>query len=478
MESLLDRQRIGIFNPGVKKALVIFSLLWIVPLLVLGIVSYSIHDIEVLENWDFNFFLMGYFMCTATGSLIFVSLLKKWKQRRLQSLCISTFGTWLLVFIYDALYSNAIFGHADIRTSAKRAILGVAVVAVGIFLIKLSMQPRRDVNFEFRLNFWKYAKFAVFIALIQGLFIGGIFLVELWDKSSGLISMYMFGSVFYGLLSAMTALFVLFALTGIKFLRSQTLLLVFLTFVACVIVGTFYGIGVLRHMRKMQILVIGLFPAFFTASAMVFLLMQRSSAREQEQKFRKLDSSLSRRNSEYLELRQQTNPHFFFNNLNMLLGLVESDPEKALVFGRTLANVYRKFLKPDDQDFVSLSEEMAFVSEYLEIYRAKFGNSFSLSIDVKASDGDYILAHSLQEIIDNIFKHNILDNEHPITIGISTRGKSLVITNTVRARQHAESAKTGLSNIGRRYELLCEKRMSLIGTTSDFTVYLPILAIE
>lgn len=478
MESSIDGKLIGNSKPEAKKSFIIFSLLWIGPLLILAIISYLTSGSEALGNWKLYFFLVGYFICTAIASSVFIPLLKKWKRRTAQTFLIAAGVTWLLIFVYDALYSNAIFEHAVIRISAVRAFLGVAVAAVGFFLVKLFTRPRLDADFEFRSNFWKYAKFAILIALLQGLFIGSIFVVELWHRLPGLLSIYVFGSLVYGLLSAMTSLLAIFVLTRIRFLRSQTALLVVLTFAACMIVGTLYGVTVLPHIRKVKIVVIGLFPAFFTASSMVFLLIRQNSNKNQERKFRRLDNSLSKRNSEYLELRQQTNPHFFFNNLNMLLGLVESDPGKALIFGRRLANVYRKFLKPDDQDFVSLRDEMAFVSEYLEIYRAKFGTSFLLEIDVDASDGDYILAHSLQEIIDNIFKHNILDDEKPMEIKISKIGESLTITNTVRARQAAGSAKTGLANISRRYELLSEKRLSFIGTTGDFTVYLPILTIE
>jgi len=438
MESLLDEKSIGNSKPGVKKTLIMFSLLWIGPLFILGILSYVISGIEAFENRSLNIFLVGYFLCTATGSSIFVPVLKKWNRRPLQSLIVAAVATWLSIFIYDAIYSNVMFGHAEISISARRGILGVAVVAVGIFLVKSFLQPRRDFTFEFRSNFWKYVKFAVVIAVLQGLFIGSIFAVELWDRSPGLISMYMFGSLFYGLLCAMTALLALFALTSIRFLRSQTLLLVFLTFVACVIVGTFYGVGVLPHLRKMKILVIGLFPAFFTASAMVFLLVRQNSDSRYERKFRRLDNSLSRRNSEYLELRQQTNPHFFFNNLNMLLGLIESDPEIALIFGNRLSHVYRRFLKSDDQDFIPLADELAFISEYIEIYRAKFGSAFNLVLEAEPTQHHFILAHALQEIIDNIFKHNIMEEDHPVDISLSIKNENLVVQNSVRFKDVSE----------------------------------------
>ena len=107
---------------------------------------------------------------------------------------------------------------------------------------------------------------------------------------------------------------------------------------------------------------------------------------------------------ELAELKNQINPHFLFNNLNTLISFIEVNPSKAIDFGHNLANVYRHYLKKQEEDFVSLKDELLFIKEYLEIYKAKFENGFNFSISDEFRENQYVLSSTIQELIDNIFK--------------------------------------------------------------------------
>ena len=163
-----------------------------------------------------------------------------------------------------------------------------------------------------------------------------------------------------------------------------------------------------------------------------------------------LSNSISKKNVEYLQLKQQVNPHFLFNNLNTLISFIEINPKKAIEFGHHLSNTYRHYLKYQEEDFVLLSDEINFIKEYLDIYKAKFENGFLYKIDVQSYDNQYILSLSLQEIVDNIFKHNTLNEQSPIEIDIFIVNDKLCISNNLVFKSSITTTKSGLENIKNR----------------------------
>ncbi len=192
-------------------------------------------------------------------------------------------------------------------------------------------------------------------------------------------------------------------------------------------------------------------------------------------KIQKLSLSFSKKETEYLQLKNQINPHFLFNNLNTLIAFIEINPQKAIAFGHHLSNVYRHYLKNDEHDFVLLKDEIQFISEYLAIFKAKFESGFAFEVENEASTTQYILSLSLQELVDNIFKHNILDIENPIAIKISIHQNELIISNTKIRKEAVHSTKKGLENINKRYNLLTKKEITIIDNDTFFEVKIPII---
>ena len=119
-----------------------------------------------------------------------------------------------------------------------------------------------------------------------------------------------------------------------------------------------------------------------------------------------------------------------------------------------------------------------FIKEYLEIYKAKFENGFNFSISDEFRENQYVLSSTIQELIDNIFKHNNLDEENPIEIKIYTENDSLIIYNSVVSKNVTDSTSSGLNNINKRYEILTNSSIVITNDENSFSVQLPILNLE
>lgn len=217
----------------------------------------------------------------------------------------------------------------------------------------------------------------------------------------------------------------------------------------------------------------------FPASFIVFYIFNSHHKRNELKKENfNLSVSKIQISQEYQELKNQINPHFLFNNLNTMISFIEENPKKAIAFGHHLAGVYRHYLKNSNEDFISLIDELSFIQNYLDIYKAKFNNSLEFTIPANILKSDYILSSVLQEIIDNIFKHNIIDAEHIMKIDISINDDFLEIKNSKVLKNKIDSTKMGLNNISKRYELLTNQKLIINDSDIAFEVQIPILKYE
>jgi two-component system LytT family sensor kinase len=236
---------------------------------------------------------------------------------------------------------------------------------------------------------------------------------------------------------------------------------------------------------KLQIRVYGnhYLNSFFDSSILsvpllMIVLLYHNNQRNTDFKLKSLTSAVSKKEAEYLQLKNQVNPHFLFNNLNTLISFIEINPKKAVEFGHHLSNTYRHYLKNQNDDFVLLKEELEFIKEYLAIYKAKFEHGFSFKISALPKENEYILSLSLQEIVDNIFKHNSMDEHSPLKIQIYTAESGLLIENSVSNKISEQSNQVGLENINKRYTILTNKEIQIFSSSSVYQVNLPILTLE
>ena len=191
-----------------------------------------------------------------------------------------------------------------------------------------------------------------------------------------------------------------------------------------------------------------------------------------EEKFRKEHIS-----SQYEALKNQVNPHFLFNSLNALSSLVYENQDKAVEFINRLSDVYRYVLDTRDKEVVRLSDEMEFVSAFLQLQYARHESNLNVSIDIQSMAG-YVLPLSIQMLVENAIKHNIVSDEEPLHIDIVRQGESIVVSNRLQPKLKVNSSNQGLANIKSRYAMVSDQHVMIEDTGGVFKVVLPILKME
>lgn len=180
---------------------------------------------------------------------------------------------------------------------------------------------------------------------------------------------------------------------------------------------------------------------------------------------------------QYHHLRNQVNPHFLFNTLTSLDGLIVSDPELASQFVRHLSKVYRYVLEHSENEVVTLQTEMNFIQHYIAVLQTKFGAGiqFTIHISDKAKEKGIAMV-TLQMLIDNAIKHNIVRAATPLYISISDEDNFLCIKNNKQIRKQLElSTKHGLHHLRTLYHYLSSTDIQIINTDDYFEVKLPLL---
>ncbi|UII20061.1 sensor histidine kinase [Fulvivirga ligni] len=204
-----------------------------------------------------------------------------------------------------------------------------------------------------------------------------------------------------------------------------------------------------------------------------FLISWRQLAIDSEQM--KKEAAVSK----YESLKNQVNPHFLFNSLNALTNLVYEDQDMAAKFIKKLSQVYRYVLETKDQELVSLETELKFVESYVFLQKIRYEEGLDFSMNIAAKDYK-IVPLSVQMLVENAIKHNIISVDEPLHIEIYQEGEMLVVSNNLQKKNiiKEESSKTGLQNIQSRYLFVSDKAVEIVGEGERFTVKLPLLKIN
>lgn len=178
----------------------------------------------------------------------------------------------------------------------------------------------------------------------------------------------------------------------------------------------------------------------------------------------------------YQGLKEQLNPHFLFNSLNVLSNLVYEDPDHANSFIEKLSKIYRYVLDVQYEELVPLDEELAFAKNYLELQELRFGTKLSYVIKVDDSAKYSLPPLTLQLLLENAIKHNSATKEKPLVISIKQTDNELKVVNTFspRAKLPGESG-IGLNNVEERYGFLTDQKVVIEQNESNFEVILPLL---
>jgi two-component system, LytTR family, sensor kinase len=182
-------------------------------------------------------------------------------------------------------------------------------------------------------------------------------------------------------------------------------------------------------------------------------------------------------NAQLNALRTQVNPHFLFNNLNTLSSVIADDPKQAVEFVQKLSKVYRHLLEVKDEQSILLKEELDVLKAYAFLLRTRFGNNLDVSISVPDEKlNRKIVPLSLQILMENAIKHNIVSLDKPLKIEVFTLNGKLVISNNLQKKnQVIESTGIGLDNIRNRYKLLGNDLVEVTENGSSFTVAIPLI---
>ncbi len=182
--------------------------------------------------------------------------------------------------------------------------------------------------------------------------------------------------------------------------------------------------------------------------------------------------------SQFEVLKQQVNPHFLFNSLNVLTSLIKVDPDLAESFTENLSKVYRYVLENKDKDLVSLSTELDFIKAYIFLINIRFMDKVFVDINISAKYHDLlVLPMALQLIIENSIKHNSFSKQKPLNIFIYVENENTLVTeNNLQIREtYIQSTGVGLSNIKNRYTLITGKEPQFEKTQEKFIVKIPLI---
>jgi sensor histidine kinase YesM len=179
-------------------------------------------------------------------------------------------------------------------------------------------------------------------------------------------------------------------------------------------------------------------------------------------------------------LQQKVDPHFLFNNLNVLSSLIDLDPNAANEFLDKLAKLYRYILHTQNAEVVSLGEELDFAKDYVYLLQKRFGAAYEFKWQVMPADanGLMIVPTALQSLLENVVKHNAGSGKDPLRVEIRIEDNQLTVSNKISPKEKSNQASgTGLQNLIDRYALLTDRRIEIGKEEQTFTVKLPLLEI-
>ncbi|WP_439554222.1 2TM domain-containing protein [Flavobacterium macrobrachii] len=197
----------------------------------------------------------------------------------------------------------------------------------------------------------------------------------------------------------------------------------------------------------------------------------------QENKLKEQKVIAGTANAKFESLKNQIDPHFLFNSLNVLSSLIEENPDNAQRFTTSLSKIYRYVLEQKDKELVPVEEELQFAKTYMNLLKMRFENSISYELPTDFDNLEAkVVPLSLQLLLENTIKHNVVSEQKPLHIKIYIENNYLIIENNLQKKEVLQDRKgVGLQNIVNRYALISERRVLVEETSEVFKVKIPIL---
>lgn len=219
------------------------------------------------------------------------------------------------------------------------------------------------------------------------------------------------------------------------------------------------------------------------------------------------DEQVRERQAQLEALQAQLAPHFLFNSLTALGGLIMNNKDHAIEFLEKLSYTYRYVLMHRQQHLVTVEDELNFVQAYTFLSSIRFKEGFDLQMDVAQEYLRYRLpSMTLQLLLENAVKHNIVSAQQPLRISLDIEYYQhptatqqlpyLIVQNNIQRRTMSindlmmisatpqqqntatDSTKVGLQNLQHRYKLLTNQIPDIIELKEQFIVILPLLTPE
>ena len=214
--------------------------------------------------------------------------------------------------------------------------------------------------------------------------------------------------------------------------------------------------------------------ASLMAGSLYWLIKSREKRSERQAVLKKdmIESQLS-------ALKAQINPHFLFNSFNTLITIIDENamhPEVAIEYVEKLSDFYRSILQYREQESISLEEEWELVQNFIYLLEKRYGTNLRLHMDVPPKNA-YILPLTLQMLVENAVKHNVISEKYPLDLFITVEGEDyVVVKNNLQPKSKAEpSTQFGLQSIIKRYQLLSDQKVLVESNSDFFKVSIPII---
>jgi LytS/YehU family sensor histidine kinase len=209
------------------------------------------------------------------------------------------------------------------------------------------------------------------------------------------------------------------------------------------------------------LMIIAIYESFYSISAWNHMRLEAETLKRQN-----LQSQLE-------SLKDQIKPHFLFNSLSTLIGLIDEDKERSKKFVEELAFVYRYLLQSSDRNLIPLSEELDFIKAYYYLLKTRFEDRLLLDIYVGNGAAQQLIPPlTLQILLENAAKHNVISSDNPLRVVIQMTGEHEleVVNNLQRKTPAAPSTRTGLAHLAAKYTFLQLSEPQIFETADQFKV--------
>ncbi len=197
------------------------------------------------------------------------------------------------------------------------------------------------------------------------------------------------------------------------------------------------------------------------------------------QEMRTRNQALEKANLEsgFEVLKSQVNPHFLFNSLNTINAMIGSTNDAARAFVGNMSDVYRYVLNSVNKSLVTLAEELEVVQSYAAMLRQRHGEALQLEIHIEEQVNSLLIPPmSLQVLLENAVKHNIVSARQPLLVVVEAMDNLLTVSNPMQEKRvKAPGTGLGLYNLNQRYQYLCQKEIEISRRDGVFKVSIPLL---